>query len=83
MIHNNIVSSGPLGFLCAAEAVECLQGLSALIVCCDLARGLGGDCGALRFIAEMNPIGTTTRQQALRAEYPLPFFMQFYLATFE
>ena len=65
------------------ESVECLQDLSALIVCCDLAHSLGGDCGALRFIEGMNPIGTTTRQQVLRARYPLRLFTQFYLETFE
>ena len=76
-------SSGPLGYLCAADAFECLQDLSALIVCCDLAHRLGSDCGALRFIEGMNPIGATTRQQVLRAGYPLPLFTPFYLETFE
>ena len=77
-------SSGPLGsFSVQPEAVACLQDLSALIVCCDLAHSLGGDCGALRFIEGMNPIGTTTRQQVLRAGYPLHLSTPFYLETFE
>ena len=65
------------------EAVECLQELSALIVCCDLAHSLGGDCDALRFIEGMNPVGATTRQQVLCAGYPLRLFTPFYLETFE
>ena len=65
------------------EIVECLQDLSALIVCCDLAHSLGGDCGALRFIEGMNSIGTTTRQTVLRAGYALHLFTQFYPENFE
>ena len=76
-------SSGPLGFLYAAEAVEKPSRSDALVVCCDLAYSLGGDCGALRLIEGMDPIGTTTRQQVLRAGYPLPLFMPFYPETFE
>ena len=76
-------SPGPLGSLCAAEAVECLQDLSALIVCCDLAHSLGGDCGALHLIEGVDPIGATTLQQVLRAGYPLHLFTPFYLETVE
>ena len=77
-------SSGPLGSLpVQSETVACLQDLSALIICCDLTHSLGGDCGALRFIEGMNPISATTRQQVLRAGYPLHFFTQFYPETFE
>ena len=77
-------TSGPLGSLSVQpEAVECLQYLSALIVCCDLAHSIGGDCGALRVIEGMNSIGATTRQQVLRPGYPLPLFTPFYLETFK
>ena len=75
-------SSGPRGSLYAAEALEKPERSDARIVCCDLAHSLGGDCGALRFIEGMNPIGATTRQQVLRAGYPLHLFTQFYLETF-
>ena len=76
-------SSGHLGSLYAAEAIKCIQDLSAVIVCCDLTCRLGDDCGALRLIEGMDPIGTTIRQQALRAGYPLAIFMHFYLETIE
>ena len=76
-------SSGLLGSLYAAEAVEKPSRSDAAIVCCDLAHSLGCDCGALLLIAGMDPIGTTTRQQVLRAGYPLRVFMPFYLETCE
>ena len=70
-------SSGPLGSLYAVEAVEKPSRSDALIVCCDLIHSLGVDCGALRLIEGMDPIGTTTRQQVLRAGYLLLLFTQF------